>query len=236
MNGPDVSVLLRPHTGALIAASVLQMPAKVNIGLPQGRAWGKLRACTFTHGGIMDAQILHLSRLNRASDTDFALDPDAGVRKRIAAELGINAVRKLRLHGTIIAEDKSDWRLEARLGATVVQECVVTLEPVVTRIDVDLTRSYRTDLPEPTGDDFEIPEDDTIEPLPQKLDLSALMIEALALALPDYPRAPGVELGEAVFAAPGVAPMTDEDAKPLAGLAALRDKLQEGATDTDDDT
>lgn len=180
----------------------------------------------------MDARILQLSRLNRAIDTDFALDPDAGARKQIAADLGISAVRKLRLHGTLIAESKYDWRLEARLGATVVQECVVTLAPVTTRIDLDIARSYRTDLPVPTGDDFEMPEDETIEDLPQHLSLDALMIEALALALPDYPRAPGVELGQAIFAAPGVAPMTDEDAKPLAGLAALRDKLQEGGDDT----
>ncbi len=181
----------------------------------------------------MDAQILQLSRLNRASDTDFALDPDAGARAKIAQDLGIRSVRKLRLHGRLRAEERYDWQLNAKLGATVVQECVVTLEPVTTRIDVDVTRSYRTDLPEPEGDDWEMPEDDTVEDLPQHLNLTNLMVEALALALPDYPRAPGVELGEAVFTAPGVAPMTDEDAKPLAGLAALRDKLQEDGDDTE---
>ncbi len=184
----------------------------------------------------MDARILQLSRMNRANDTEFALDPDASLRAEFAEELGVRAVKKLRLHGTVRAEAKHDWRLDARLGATVVQDCVVTLEPVTTRIDVDVIRSYRVDLPEPAGDDLEMPEDDTIEPLPRQLDLQELMMEALALALPDYPRAPGVELGEAVFAAPGVAPMTDDDAKPLAGLAAFRDKLQETDTDTEDDS
>jgi hypothetical protein len=52
------------------------------------------------------------------------------------------------------------------------------------------------------------------------------MAEALALALPDYPRAPDAELEAGQFAAPGVAPMTDDEAKPLAGLAALRDRLR----------
>ena len=50
--------------------------------------------------------------------------------------------------------------------------------------------------------------------------------EALALALPDFPRAEGVELGPAVFTEPGATPMTDEAAKPLAGLADLRDRLK----------
>jgi hypothetical protein len=51
------------------------------------------------------------------------------------------------------------------------------------------------------------------------------MAEALALALPDYPRAPDAEMETGQFAAPGVDPMTDEDAKPLAGLAALRARM-----------
>ena len=36
----------------------------------------------------------------------------------------------------------------------------------------------------------------------------------------------GAELGEAVYTAPGQIPMSDEDARPFAGLAALRDKLE----------
>ncbi len=79
-----------------------------------------------------------------------------------------------------------DWRLEAKLGATVVQPCVVTAEPVTTRIDDPVTRRYLAQMPEPQGDEVEMPEDDSAEPLPDVLDLSAVMAEALALALPLY--------------------------------------------------
>jgi uncharacterized metal-binding protein YceD (DUF177 family) len=181
----------------------------------------------------MTARLLHLARLNRASDTDFLLEPDAAERAEIAAAVGATTVRKLRLAGTLEAQGKYDWHLRAKLGVTVIQPCVVTLEPVTTRIDVDVVRSYLDNMPEPEGDDFEMPEDDTVEPLPHQLDLATLMVEALALAIPDYPRAEGVALGKAIYTAPGVAPMTDEDTKPLAGLAALRDKLQEGGNDTE---
>ena len=51
---------------------------------------------------------------------------------------------------------------------------------------------------------------------------------ALALALPLYPRAPGAELGQAVFAEPGTAPLKDEDLRPFAGLAGLKAKLEGG--------
>jgi uncharacterized metal-binding protein YceD (DUF177 family) len=116
----------------------------------------------------------------------------------------------------------------------VVQPCVVTAEPVTTRLDETVERRYLADLEEPTGEEAEMPEDDTLEPVPVVLDLSAVLAEALALALPIYPRAPGAALDEAVFAAPGIAPMTDQDAKPLAALAALRDRLSDddGGEDT----
>ena len=156
----------------------------------------------------------------------FDLTPDAGARAAIAAALGIPAVRKLRLSGRLEPMGRADWRLTARLGATVVQDCVVTLDPVTTRIDEDVARSYLANPPAtPEADEIEMPEDDTIEPLPEILDLGAVMIEALALNLPLYPHAEGVAPLNASFTEPGKTPMSDAEARPFAGLAGLRDKL-----------
>jgi len=47
------------------------------------------------------------------------------------------------------------------------------------------------------------------------------MLEALQLALPLYPRAPGAELGSIEAAAPGSAPLEPEARRPFAGLADL---------------
>ncbi|WP_439137997.1 YceD family protein [Roseicyclus sp.] len=166
-----------------------------------------------------------LARLPRGADFSFDLAPDATARAALAAEFGLLALRKLRFSGRLVAEGKRDWALQAALGATVVQPCVVTAEPVTTRIDDPVTRRYLADMPEPEGDEAEIPNDDTLEPLPEILTLTSVMAEALALALPLYPRAAGAALSNTRFAPPGVAPLDDDAAKPLAGLAALRDKL-----------
>ncbi len=179
----------------------------------------------------MPETVLPLARLGRAAPTTFEIEPDAKTRADLVEDMDIRGLKKLRLNGKVTPEGKADWRLEAKLGATAVQDCVVTLEPVTTRIDVAIARRYLVNLPEPSGEEMEMPEDDTIEPLPASLDLMAVLAEALALALPDYPRADGVELGEAIYAAPGIAPMTDQDAKPLAGLADLRDRLAGRAKD-----
>ncbi len=172
---------------------------------------------------------LALGDLTRRRTHAVDLRPDAAQRKAYAAGLGLLELRKLRLTGELTPLGKTDWRFEGKLGATVVQPCVVTLAPVVTRIDEDLTRSFIAGWQEPEADEVELPEDVDSEPLGSGIDLGAVMREALALALPAWPRAEGADLGEAVFTGPGAAPMRDEDAKPFAGLAALRDKLAEGS-------
>nr|WP_243645014.1 DUF177 domain-containing protein [Rhodovulum euryhalinum] len=155
------------------------------------------------------------------------LVPDAETRAGIAARLGLEALRKLRFEGTLAPEGRRDWRLAGHLGATVVQPCVVTLAPVTTRIEADVVRSYRADMPPPPpGHEVEMPEDETEEPLPEVLDLMAVVEEALALALPLYPRAEGAGIAAAVFGPPGVAPLRDEDTKPFAALARLKDRRE----------
>ncbi|EEX10537.1 conserved hypothetical protein [Ruegeria lacuscaerulensis ITI-1157] len=116
--------------------------------------------------------------------------------------------------------------LEGHLGATVIQPCVVTLEPVTTRIETPVRRMYLSDWTEPDEPEFEMPEDDETEPLGSEIDPGIVMHEALALALPQYPRKDGAHLDDANFTEPGKQAMTDEDAKPFAGLAGLRDALK----------
>ncbi|MGR3759087.1 YceD family protein [Roseobacteraceae bacterium NS-SX3] len=156
----------------------------------------------------------------------FDIQPAGEELAQIAGELGLRGLRKLRFKGELRAQGRRDWVLEAMLGATVVQDCVVTLEPVSTRIDQPVQRSYVAGLEMPEAEEAAMPEDDTVEPLGTHIDVQGVMVEALALALPQYPRKEGAELGEAVYAEPGVQPMRDEDAKPFAGLASLRDKLK----------
>jgi uncharacterized metal-binding protein YceD (DUF177 family) len=159
---------------------------------------------------VLPRHVVRLSESGHRRELPFALRPSAPERQAVAAELGILGVERL------------DWRLEGRLSASVVQECVVTLDPVTSGIEEEVVRAYVADLPDPGPGEVEMPGDE-LEPLPAALDLAEVMIEALALALPPYPRAPGVELGETVVTQPGAEPLTEERAKPF---AALRDTLK----------
>lgn len=169
---------------------------------------------------------LRLADLPTRRPTDFALAPTADERAAVADALGIVAIKKLRFTGQLIPTDRTDWTLQGDLGATVVQDCVVTLAPVSTRIDESVIRHFVADMPEATGTEVEMPEDDTVEPLPSTIDLAHVMIEALSLALPLYPRVPDADTGNATATPAGADPITDQDTKPFSGLQGLRDALE----------
>lgn len=172
---------------------------------------------------------LRVSDLSQGRGTAFDLRPEGPELEAIGRELGLVELRKLRFSGQITPEGKSGWRIQADLGSTVVQSCVVTLKPVTTRIDQPVTRRFLRDVPEvgEAEDETEMPEDVTIEELGDTIDLRAVMVEALALALPDYPRADQAALEQTDFGPPGAAPLTDADTKPFAALAGLKRKLED---------
>lgn len=176
-----------------------------------------------------DAQWSHplrVSDLAQRKATQFSIIPNAPVLAAILASLELIGLKKLRFEGQLSPSGKTDWSLTAKLGATVTQPCVVTLIPVTTRLDMPVERHFIADhsvFAEEAGDDVEVEmdPDETREPLRGIIDPGEIMLEALALALPLYPRADGAALESAQFAAPGTVPMQDEDARPFAGLANL---------------
>ena len=114
-----------------------------------------------------NTRAIRVADLSARRPVSFDLAPDAADMARITADLGLLGLRKLRLRGSLTAEGRADWLLRADLGATVIQPCVVTLDPVQTRIDEPVTRRFSPDAaletPEP-GVEIEIPEDDTAWP------------------------------------------------------------------------
>lgn len=175
------------------------------------------------------SHVLRVADLPQRKPHRFDLNPDDVSCTQIAQSLGISAVRKLSFKGQLKPAGRNDWRLEATLGATVVQPCVVTLKPVTTRIECAPTRLFVRDWVETAeSDEIEMPEDDSIEPLGNEIDLMSVLTEALALEIPDYPRSPDAALEQSTFSGDGIQPMSDEDVKPFASLAAFKNKLEKG--------
>ena len=124
---------------------------------------------------------------------------------------------------------RSGVRLSGHIRAKVVQECVVTLDPVPSEIDERFDRGFLpfADLYDESkpGAEYEIVDDrdlgDVPEPLTDPLDLGEIVAEELGIALDPYPRSEGLEATDYSAQPAGVEPLTDADVKPFAGLADL---------------
>lgn len=180
---------------------------------------------------VLPSQPYPTAQLLRRKHTAVVFAPDATARAAIAATLDLISLHAFRMTGEICPAGKHDLVLTARIMARMVQPCSVTLAPVETRIDEAVLRRYLTDFAEPEGSEVEMAEDDTTDPMTDSIDAAAVAIEALALALPLYPRSAGADLGEAVFAPPGAAPLRDADLRPFARLAGLVVKPAADQTD-----
>ncbi len=166
-----------------------------------------------------------VTALSPRKPTRFDIVASPEQRRALAQEIGLSMVEALSFKGEIRPMGRHDYSVVGDLQARIVQPCSITLQPVKTTISEVVNRTYLADFVVPDGDEIEMPADDTIEPLPDVIDAGLVATEALTLAVPLYPRAPGAELRDAAFAEPGVAPLMDGDLKPFAGLAALKARL-----------
>lgn len=148
-------------------------------------------------------------------------------RAAVAKSFGLEAV-----HGLEGKLDVEPWKrvgvkVEGRIVADVVQTCVITAEPVPAHIDAPFLMTFlppeAMDATPTTVAEAEIivlyDEDDPPDPLlDHHIDLGAILVEQLALALDPYPRAPGAQWPEE---GKGDDPAS---LSPFAALGKLRDK------------
>lgn len=173
------------------------------------------------------SEVLVVGDLPKNRARKFRLEPSNAQLKKLAEDLQILGLKKLLFEGQVQFNDQGDLILDAELGVSATQECVVTLEPVKTRIDTTVVRRFCPDHGA-VEDDRQMleDEDENIDPLGETVDLGEILLESIALNLPDFPRVEGAALEQSTFAEDGVTPLKDEDTKPFAGLAALKDKLE----------
>ena len=130
-----------------------------------------------------------------ASGTVREISAGEEERRALAKRFGIVAIDTLaaavRLHRT----RQGDIGVSGRLSARVVQECVVTLDPVESEIDERVTLLFRP-VGKETLDEKKvvIPADEDFEPfVGDSLDIGEAVAVELALCLDPFPRAPAAD-------------------------------------------
>lgn len=183
-----------------------------------------------TNKPVPFSHALVVAELSRARPTTFDITADAAVRSEISAELGLVDLSALRFKGEVQPRARDCWRIDGRLTADLNQPCVVTLAPVPEKLDERVMREFVPEGHAPKADqiDLDVDADDDPDVFTDMIDPGRVALEALALALDPYPRAPGAEHESRSFTAPGIEPLSDKDLKPFAGLAALKSRMTEG--------
>ena len=147
----------------------------------------------------------------------------AAERAALAARFGLVRLDALTARLTVRGSTIGELLVEGQLQADVVQECVVTLEPVSDSIDTTFDQRFST-APTSAPADLVIGPDDDEPPEPitgDSIDLGELVAQFLSLAINPYPRAPGAD-AEAARYEPD--PAGDG---PFAALARLRERSGE---------
>ncbi len=122
---------------------------------------------------------------------------DEAERAAVARELGV--LDLTRLEAAIVlqpAADRGGLRLNGTVEADLVQTCVVSLERVPATLCLSVVRRYvvgASPLEEALVDPEAEDPPDSLED--RRIDLAAVMVEAVALEMEPYPRAPGSEFG-----------------------------------------
>jgi uncharacterized metal-binding protein YceD (DUF177 family) len=187
------------------------------------------------------SEIERIIDLDRMSSESAALDITAsdGERAALAKRFGFLNLPAFSARVTVDRRLGGQVIVQGRLRGTIVQACILTLDPVTQELDDTFRIVFKQDLAEErdpeSGEALLNAHADAPEPLSgNMLDVGEIVAEQLSLAADPYPRRPGAKL-EDVLSQPrrggkggGDAGKSEQRRHPFAGLAALRDKPRRG--------
>jgi uncharacterized metal-binding protein YceD (DUF177 family) len=167
-------------------------------------------------------------------DYAAAAIPRSGLRQRrsatpeelsgVAAALDLVTCKELSAEFSLVPTVEGRYQLKGQLHATVVQTCVVTLEPVEVALEESFDVAFwpHDDLPPPASGEVDIEEEDAPEGIVGgQLAVGHVVFECLAAAIDPFPKKPGAVLDWHVPTPEGD---TDGAQNPFAVLARLKAK------------
>ncbi|MDF1607143.1 YceD family protein [Hoeflea sp. YIM 152468] len=146
---------------------------------------------------------------------------------QLAAQWGVPEVQTFAVEATLGRWKREGVRIKGHVSASIVQDCVVTLDPVSQQIEEDFETVF---LPENSrlaarvmdgkGEIFLDPEGPDAPEMFEgdSIDVGAVAAEFAALAIDSYPRKPGLEFHDRIESDP----TTDKKPSPFAVLQGLK--------------
>lgn len=167
-----------------------------------------------------------VTRIGQAAKT-ITLEAGPEARAALARRFGLIELTAFTARATLRRRTDTGWiELKGALKASVVQECVVTLEPVAAEVESEIDELF-DDSREIDGYEVELdPVAEDPEPLEgDVLDVGEVIAQVLSLSIDPYPRAPGVPPVDRTDGGAGDDAEAEAEgaASPFAALAMLKD-------------
>jgi uncharacterized metal-binding protein YceD (DUF177 family) len=133
---------------------------------------------------------------------EVTIEADPKERAALAERFGLVALDRLQARMALLTTaTKGLYRLDGHLEADVVQSCVVTLDPLPSRISDDFSRLYGLAEAALESLDLDPEAEDPPDPIDHgAIDIGEAAAEQLALCLDPFPRKAGVEFADSAFA------------------------------------
>ncbi len=159
-----------------------------------------------------------------ASGRSVRVDADQATRDKIAEAMKLSTVERF-VADLSVVPFRGGLRAQGRLKAHITQPSIVTFEPITQHIDEEVDRIFlpvgQTAYAAAPGTEVfvDLEDDDFPDQIDgSEVDLSALLVETLALAIDPYPRREGEDLAALGLGA------GEEESGPFAALAKLKAK------------
>ena len=131
---------------------------------------------------------LIVSKLISQKNHRFNLSPRKDTLEEISEKLGVLSLKDLSFSGQIYPINSHDLKLDAKLKAIVIQTCGISLEPMKTALETNVTRIFSRDWDESQLRLDETSIETSIERQKNIINLMEILTEELALEVPLYPK------------------------------------------------
>ena len=131
---------------------------------------------------------LIVSKLISQKNHRFNLSPRKDTLEEISEKLGVLSLKDLSFSGQIYPINSHDLKLDAKLKAIVIQTCGISLEPMKTTLETNVTRIFSRDWDESKLRLDETSLETIVERQKDTINLMEILTEELTLEIPLYPK------------------------------------------------
>jgi uncharacterized metal-binding protein YceD (DUF177 family) len=155
--------------------------------------------------------------------SQYQFDADPAERAALADRFGLIRLDRFHASFSLRRLRKDLIRVKGHISASLVQTCVVTLEPVPAEIAEVVELDFSENVDQPGAEmDLDAEAADGPEPLSGgMIDLGEVAAEQLGLAIDPYPRKPGAEVPTEWAVDPAAEAVPEEKVNPFSALEKL---------------